>query len=37
MKACARFDEVLFAGYFLNGLSILDMKFANLAPPIWTG
>ena len=32
MKVCARIDEVLIAGYFLNGLSILDMKFANLAP-----
>ena len=34
MKAYARFDEVLIAGYFLNGLSILDVKFADLAP-IW--
>ena len=32
MKACARFDEILIAGYFLNGLSILDVKFTNLAP-----
>ena len=32
MKPCARFDEILIAGYFLNGLSILDVKFANLAP-----
>ena len=26
MKACARFDEVLIAGYFSNGLSILDVN-----------
>ena len=26
MKACAKFDEVLIAGWFLNGLSILDVK-----------
>ena len=32
MKAYARFDEILTAGYFLNGLSILDVKFANLVP-----
>ena len=25
-----RFGEILTVGYFLNGLSILDMKFANL-------
>ena len=31
MKACARFDEILIVGYFLNGLSILDVKFANLS------
>ena len=31
MKACARFDEVLIEGYFLNGLSILDVEFANFA------
>ena len=37
MKAIARFDEVYIAGYSLNRLSILDVKFANLAPPIWTG
>ena len=37
MNAFARFDEVIIAGYFLNGLSNLDVKFANLAPPIWTG
>ena len=30
MNVCARFDEVLIAGYLLNGLSILDVKFANL-------
>ena len=29
MKACARFDEVLIAGYFLNGLSILEVKFVS--------
>ena len=29
MKAYARFDEILNVGCFLNGLSILDMKFAN--------
>ena len=34
MKACARFDEILKVGCSLNGLSILDVKFANLAP-IW--
>ena len=33
MKADTRFDEILIVGYFLNGLSILDVKFANLAPP----
>ena len=32
MKACARSDEILIAGYFLYGLSILAVKFANLAP-----
>ena len=31
MRACARFDEVLITGYFLNGLLILDVQFANLA------
>ena len=30
MKAYGRFDEILTVGYFLNGLSILDLKFANL-------
>ena len=30
MKACARFNEVLISQYFLNGLSILDVKFSNL-------
>ena len=34
MKACARFDEFPIAAYFLNGFSILDVKFADLAP-IW--
>ena len=34
MKAYARFDEILSAQYFLNGLSILDMKLANLVP-LW--
>ena len=34
MKACARFDEILIAGYLLKGLSILDLKFADLAP-LW--
>ena len=34
MKACARLDEILNAGYLLNGLSILELKFANLAP-LW--
>ena len=29
MKAYARSDEILNVGYFLNGLLILDMKFAN--------
>ena len=39
MKACARlrFHEILIVGYFLNGHSILDLKVANLTPPIWTG
>ena len=32
MKACAMFDEILIAGHLLNRLSILDVKFANLAP-----
>ena len=32
MKACARFDEILVAGYFSNGLSILGVNFVNLAP-----
>ena len=32
MKAFARFDEILTPGCLLNGLSILDAKFANLAP-----
>ena len=31
--AFAMFDEVLIAGYFLNGLLILYVQFANLAPP----
>ena len=34
MKTCVRFDEVLIVGHFLNGLSILDVKFANSAP-LW--
>ena len=34
MEACARFDEILTVGCFLNGLSILDVKCANLVP-IW--
>ena len=34
MKAYARFDEILTMCYFLNGLSILDVKFANLVP-LW--
>ena len=29
MKAYARSDEILNVGYFLNGLLILDVKFAN--------
>ena len=33
MKAYARFDEIINMGYFFNGLSILDVKFANLVPP----
>ena len=33
LKVKARFDEILNVGYFLNGLSILDVQFANLAPP----
>ena len=33
MKACARFDEILSVGYLSNGLSIFDVKSANLAPP----
>ena len=33
MKACARFDEILTLAVFLNGLAILDVKFANLVPP----
>ena len=32
MKACARFYGILIAEYYLNGLSVLDVKFANLAP-----
>ena len=40
MKAYASFDEILNVEYSLNGLSILDVKFANsqplLAPPMWT-
>ena len=28
MKVYARFDEILNVGYFSNGVSILDMKFA---------
>ena len=32
MKASAGFDEILTIGYFLNGLSILDVRFAHLAP-----
>ena len=34
MKAYAMFDETLTAGYFLNGLSILDVKFA-YSVPLW--
>ena len=34
MKDYARFDEILTVVYFLNGLSILDMKFAKLVP-LW--
>ena len=34
MKACARFDEVRIAGYFLKRLSMSDVKFANSAP-LW--
>ena len=30
MKACARFNKILIAGYFLNALLILDVKFAAL-------
>ena len=29
MKAYAQFDEILTVGYYLNGYSILDMKFVN--------
>ena len=32
MKAYARFDLSLTMGYFLNGPSILEVKFANLVP-----
>ena len=32
MKAYARFDEIRNVGYFSNGFSILDVKFANLVP-----
>ena len=32
MKAYARFDVILNMGSSLNGLSILDMKFAFLVP-----
>ena len=35
MEAFAGFDEIPIAGYLLNGLLILDLEFANLAPPIW--
>ena len=31
MKACARFNKIPIVGYFLNALSILEVKFANLA------
>ena len=34
MKAYARFGEILNVGYFLYGLSSLDVKFANLVP-LW--
>ena len=37
MKACAWFDEVLIADNTLNGLTFLDVKFANLAPPMLAG
>ena len=32
MKSYARFDEILNAGYFLNGNSILDVTFTNHMP-----
>ena len=34
MKAYVRFDEILNMGFLLNGLSILDVKLANLVP-LW--
>ena len=34
MKDCGRFDETLSVDYFLNRLSILDVKFVDLAP-LW--
>ena len=34
MKAYERFDEILTIVYFLNGISILDVKFTNLVP-LW--
>ena len=43
MKASASLDDILNVGYFLNRLSILDVRFTNLvpqdklAPPIKTG
>ena len=37
MKACARFDEILIAGYLLNVLSILDVKIANFGATYMDG
>ena len=34
MKAYAKFVEVLTDGYFLNGLSVFGVKFANEVP-LW--
>ena len=35
IKTYARFDGILTEGYILNGLSILDVKFANIVP-LWS-
>ena len=34
MKGYARFEDILKAGYFFNGLSILDAEIANIVP-LW--